>query len=77
MDKRRMIHSIISLDVSTYIREKSERKKFLKAMGVRDNLLRKGKELLQRRWTIKELHNLDKARKAEGYPPMFFSEEDC
>ncbi|MFA7162832.1 MAG: hypothetical protein WC097_01615 [Eubacteriales bacterium] len=66
-----------TLDVSSFIKEKNARKKVMRAIDVAINLQARGKELLQRRWTIGELHALDKARKAEGYPPMYFSEEDC
>ncbi len=65
------------IDVSPFIKGKNARKKMMKAIAVAINLQARGKELLQRRWTIGELHDLDKARKAEGYPPMYFAEEDC
>lgn len=66
-----------TLDVSSFIKEKNARKKVMRAIDVAINLQARGKELLQRRWTIGELHALDKARKKEGYPTMYFSEEDC
>lgn len=66
-----------TFDVSPFIKEKNARKKVMRAINVAINLQARGKELLQRRWTIGALHALDKARKQEGYPPMFFSEEDC
>lgn len=66
-----------TLDVTPYIKEKNMKKKVMRAIDVTINLQVRGKELLQRRWTIGDLHALDKARKQEGYPPMYFAEEDC
>lgn len=66
-----------AFDVAPYIKEKNQRKRLLRALSTTMRLQDRGGELLQRRWTIGDLHALDKTRKAEGYPPMFFSEEDC
>ncbi len=46
------------------------------AIAIAALISKKGAELIRRGWTIKDLHELDKARRQEGYPPLFFKEEN-